>query len=269
MRLEGKSNALTKPEDKYPLPEQERRAIVAEMLRSDAILLILGIILSIVATGLTSGDWHWTLVYFGWGYHLGQALTLGTQSLFALAGALSIAAVGCGFALLLDKVMWPRSESYRRDTYEMRAGINGELPRLSPALLGGLTLLVGFSEEFAFRYGLIGVLLIFFGQFFDATATALCAVLIASVLFTVIHGQYARLWERLFVAMLAIAFGLLFVASGSLLAVALSHALYDFSTVLAERYRMAHDDGYFGESEPPNNVIGDLIDQLFSGKDDE
>ncbi len=258
-----------KPEEKYPLPEDERSLLVGEVLRTDGILLILGIILAIVYTGASSGDWYWNLVYCGWGFNLGQALTLGSHPLATIGFALAIPLASSAVALLVHKVLWPRSESYKADTYEIRAGVNGELPRLSLPHLAGLSLLVGFAEEFAFRYGLILVLTVFFGQFVVEPSPVVIAVAISAVLFTLIHAQYGKAWERLVVAAIALAFGCLFVWSGSLLAVAFSHALYDFLELLIERRRMMTDDAYFGEAGAPKRVMGDLYDQILSNFDDD
>ena len=260
--MQNRSDNLLKPEDKYPLPARERTLLIEELLRSDALLLVAGIVLTIVFTGASSGDWFWTIVCFGWGYNLGQALTLGENPLMTIALALAIPLVACGITTLVERLMWARSESFRNDTYEIRHGLNGELPRLPVATLAALTALVGFSEEYAFRYGIISVLSLFFAQFFDMRLAVFASIAISAVLFAMLHTQYGRLWERLVVVVLALAFGLLLVVTGSLLAAALSHAAYDFVGLLLERRRMRLDECYFGEEPAPTNVVEKLMEEI-------
>ena len=48
-------------EEKYPLSEHEENLLVNELLGSGAMFIILGIVFSIVFTGLRTGDWFWSV----------------------------------------------------------------------------------------------------------------------------------------------------------------------------------------------------------------
>ena len=51
-------------EEKYPLSEHEENLLVNELLGSGAMFIILGIVFSIVFTGLRTGDWFWSVLQF-------------------------------------------------------------------------------------------------------------------------------------------------------------------------------------------------------------
>lgn len=250
-------------EEKYPLSEHEENLLVNELLGSGAMFIILGIVFSIVFTGLRTGDWFWSVLEFGWAYEFGQAMTLGRMPVVAAAAAVGLPA----FFILMneiiaDKILWKRSQKYRDDVREMRSGINGELPRMSLASRAVTASVAGFAEEFSFRYALISFLALTLGWVTEPTFGMVASVLITSFVFASAHGQYERSWERIVVFSYAFAFGAVFLVTGSLLSVVIAHALYDFCVEALERRRMLRDPEYFGEAGAPDHVVEEQLKEL-------
>ncbi len=252
-----------KPEEKYPLSEAEHNLLLNELLGSGAVFILLGIVLSITYTGMRTGNWLAVFAHFTWAVDFSQAMTLGANPLTGALLALGLPAL---FILVnevaLDRLMWAKSASYRADTYEMRQGFSGELPRLGIRDMAITSAVAGFAEEFCFRYGAIGVLTAFFGALFDFRWSMAFAIVISSLVFASAHGQYGKAWEKAIITTYALAFGLTFVITGSLLVVAIAHALYDFGVELLERRKMMREDDYFGGKDVPDGVLGKQIKEL-------
>ena len=101
-----------------------------------------------------------------------------------------------------------------------------------------------------------------FSGLFDFRFSMALAIVITSLVFASAHSQYGKMWEKAVVTVYALAFGLTYVVTGSLLTVTVAHALYDFGVELLERRKMLREDDYFGGSRAPDGVLGEQIDEL-------
>jgi membrane protease YdiL (CAAX protease family) len=242
-------------EEKYPLPEREKNLLIDQLMGSGAIFILIGIVLSIIYTGVRTGDWLWTIVYFGWAYEFGQAMTFGQSPLICVVAAVAVPAFFLLLGEVIDRIFFKRSEKYRSDVLESRQGFTGELPRLEVGYLFLTSAVAGFSEEFAFRYGGIGVLSLLLANFMSPIWATGFAIAITAIVFADAHGNYPHRWQKAFVVASACVFGMVFALTGSLLAIALCHGLYDLGTCFIERSKMMRDSKYFPEGKAPIDAI--------------
>lgn len=249
----GKRPRLLNAEQKYPLPARERRLLVGNLLANDAIFLVLGGLLFSLAIGASTGDWAGA---FGRRAVSTLAERLSGFCWLAVAGPLAVVA-----ALELGERFFRRhsEDSDRDDTLAMRQGINGELPRLGLGTMLPLMIAVGLAEELLFRVGVIDLARALLGLVADAPLATAAAVVLSAVAFTVVHSRYGRTWAQATVLILGLLLGALYVHTGSYLAVAAAHAIYDLANLLIERRRMEREPDYFG-GKAPDSVMSEIID---------
>ena len=224
----------------YPLPSDERRALVRVVLASDALLVAVGYVLAVILAlfdGTCPGDVPGALLW-GWVECLKRALVPDFAMLWLTA---TLLVLSWGSYL----VLWRVSEGFRSCVYRIRQGMNGELPRLPLVQIAVLMALVGFAEEFAFRFGVLGVLAVLLGPVLPAWLAAALALVVSTALFTVMHSQYHDPWSLGTVCAVGLVLGAAYLLTGSLLAVWTAHSLYDFADTLMERHRMRSEPDYF------------------------
>lgn len=238
---------------KYPLPEDERRALVSNMVLTDVVLLVIGVVLAALAYGLTTLNWADAFLKLAWAGSLTTMLTP-HWAMVALPAALIVVFEA------VDRLMWKRSSDYREDVMEIRQGMNGELPRLGVGQLAALLALVGIAEEFALRFGLLKLAWAAFDLIAPGPLSAAAAILLQAGVFMLMHNQYDRAWSLLAVFGIGAVFGVVFMLTSSLLTVIVAHFLYDFGDILLERRRMETDPDYFAGKVPTRAVL-DLMDQ--------
>ena len=251
-----------KPEEKYPLSENERNLLLNEMLGSGAVFILLGIILAVTYTGLRTGDWLAVFAHFTWAVDFSQAMTLGSNPLVGVGLALVLPVAFLAIEIVREKLMWAKSEQYRKEAYEMRRSFTGEIPRLGVCNMAITAAVAGFAEEFCFRYGAIGVLTVLLEGLFDFRFAMALAIVLTSLAFVSAHVQYGKLWEKMVVGFFAIVVGVVYVITGSLLVVAVIHALYDFLAELWSCRQMVREEDYFGGQDAPDGIIGAQIKEL-------
>lgn len=231
----------------YPLPHEERLLLVKSILLSDALIIVSGLVLADVTASLEHGTWAYAQLGLGWWEGVRPALTLRGWPAMLLAPA-ALLAVFQG----LHGALWSHSRRYRAQVREIRSGVNGELPRLSPALLLVLFAVVGISEEFLFRYAILGfVLFVCSGVLsLPRLLSTLLAVLVSAFVFALAHVQYNNAYANVVVFAIGVFFAFLYLATGSLVVPVVAHWLYDFGDTMAERVRMTREQDYFSGEAP-------------------
>ena len=239
----------SKAEELYPLPEEERKALISTTLKSEALIAWGGVVGALAVTNLSHGLGY--TLRLGWVQDICQALTFHWAMLVLPVVAICL-------VLLIDTCGKARSESYRKQKLEVAQGVNGELMRVGTGWMLLFAALAGICEELLFRYVLMGVLMFVFGLFFDGLAAAGATVVASSVFFALIHTQYRNPWSIDLVLCLGMIFGIGYLATGSLLVVMITHAVYDAAIMLYERHHMVTDPNYFG-GKVPNDVVRQLL----------
>ena len=214
---------------------------------SDSILAIFGIVFATLGMSVRTGDWMADFFGSSW-------LPLSDMGfephwlMFGLPIALSFV------LFVLDAIVRPRREDYREELTATRQGVNGELPRLPLAYRVALCIFVGFTEEVAFRYGLLGFLIAVSQAFIPGVLSLAAAVIIAAGVFALMHAQYNGAWTLSIVFGIGIVFGGAWIYTDNLLVVIVAHALYDFIDMQIERHHMTHEPDYF-EGKVPNYIL--------------
>lgn len=233
--------------EKYPLPKEESARLLKAIALSALIWLGVGIVLAVIIACIRTGGFLSGVDPAVWGGDIVAAMsphwTMVVLPIVALAMVEGVQAW-----------RFPRSESFRASTYKIRQGITGEMPRIPALPMFFLMLLTGFSEELVFRYGLIGLLAMLLAYVLPDPAAAIIALLVASIAFTVVHTQYKDTYVMAAVFVMALMMGATYLLTGSLLSVAFTHGMYNFSILLIERWLMVRQDDYFGGKVPVNEL---------------
>lgn len=233
------------------LDAEEALALCFSLTLSQALFLACGIVGAIVLAGLSGGDWL-AAVLGGW-----------LQGIEASVRALPTAATvgaACALALALFALSWSSekralsSEEGRAAVMRSRQSINGEMPRVPLLALVVLMALTGIAEELLFRYVIIGLAQQLLTPLLPAAVAAGVGLLVSSVAFFLAHGGRPELATSS-TFLLGVAFGVAFVATGSLAVVAPAHALYNLLVLVARRRQMRRDPGYFGGPAPQRIVM--------------
>ena len=110
--------------------------------------------------------------------------------------------------------------------------------------------ITGFVEELLFRYAAIGLVGTLLARILPGAAAMAAALLVSSIAFWFVHGRYRDAGYAVIITALGLAFGALYVASGSLAACAIAHALYDLGVLGIARVKMRREPDYFGGPAP-------------------
>lgn len=235
--------------EKYPLPKEESSRLLKAIVLSALTWLGVGIALAVIIACIRTGAFLSGIDPTVWGSDIAAAMfphwTMVVLPIVALATVEGVQAW-----------RFPRSESFRASTYKIRQGITGEMPRIPTLPAFFLMLLTGFSEELAFRYGLIGLLTMLLAYVLPNLAAAIIALLVASIVFTVMHTQYKDTYMIAAVFVMALIMGAAYVLTGSFLSVAFAHGMYNFLILLIERWLMVCQDDYFDGKVPVNELAG-------------
>lgn len=235
--------------ERYPLPDDERKELFKGSILSEVILLACGIVVAALLFGLSTGDWFGALT-LGWLADVASKMTLHWAMI--ILPILMIAIVA-----LVDKEGLKRSASYRKAKLELCQSINGELPRMPYGEILLCMTLAGICEEFLFRYGAIGLLMLLFTLILPWLPAAILATIVSAVGFWAIHAQYRDPWSIALALSGGLILGAGYLATGSLLACMFAHAVYDIAVVLIEQRNMMKDPNYFG-GKVPTHVLVDM-----------
>ena len=188
------------------LPPQLQQELLVPGLtvRLAEVALVVGLILRarrqpVAAVGITAR---------GWAVDIG----IGTVALVVAYGTLAL-------TVFLAWLLWPE---LIRQLQENSDRLLDLVPPLGPVAFIPVALLIGSTEELLFRGFLMSRLR-------RATGSWFVAVLLSTVLFTVLHAAEQTNAALLIVAVLSIIFSLLTVWRRSILPAIVAHALFDYS----------------------------------------
>lgn len=238
------------------LDAEEALALCFSLTLSQGLFLACGVVGAIVLAGLASGDWP-AAVLGGWLQGI-------EASVRAFPTAVTVGAA-CALALILFALSWNSekralsSEEGRAAVMRSRQSINGEMPRVPLLALIVLMTLTGIAEELLFRYVIFGLAQQLLTPLLPGFVAAVIGLVISSVAFFLAHGGRPELATS-GTFLLGVAFGVAYLATGSLAIVALAHALYDLLVLLVRRRQMRRDPDYFG-GPAPQRVVMDEPDE--------
>lgn len=239
--------------EKYPLDQAEEHALVANLLGSECLLLVLSIVGITVVEAINTGEWTWAFLEGGWASVIAKSAlrqsALGTVSAaLTLSGVLLMLSYGTEWIAL-------RTKAGRAAVMRIRQGVTGEMPRMHLAPMPLYMLLVGCAEELLFRFVLVEGLAQILLRFMPVLYAALIALVVSSLLFWLVHVQYRDFYSSALILAISLLMGVAFLATGSILVVALAHAVYDFVQVIIERWRMSRDEDYFDGKVPNSEML--------------
>jgi len=87
----------------------------------------------------------------------------------------------------------------------------------------------------------------------------------SAAVFAVMHFQY-RGYATMLVGVLGLLFGIVYVATGALLAVIVAHWIYDVGVVFNEARKMTRDPHYFPDGNAPENAVEEELQRATSGE---
>lgn len=251
----------------YPLPPDERRMLIANVVASDLALALAGLACGLVAAFIEgacggSGGITGSGARFVEGLGLALMLDAGNN---ALAGV-ALALLFCAVMEFVNALMFGNFPSYTDEVMRTRQGVNGELVRLPIFDLVWMMPIVGLSEELAFRYGIVGLTLAALKPLMGFAGAGAVAVILSMALFTLAHRQYDGIWSTSFVALYGALLAIVYTTTGSLLCVAICHALYDFVDLLVERTHMYLEPDYF-DGKTPDHALEDMAQEVLTARE--
>ena len=236
------------------LDREEALLLVFSALITQAVFLILALVGSMVLEGLSTGDWFYAIVQFGWIASLADSI----QALPPHQTLIAALALGVVVFLLVDltEKRTAKNEEAQRCIIESHQGLHGELPRLPILVIVILMSITGICEELLFRYVLMGLILQLFSGLIGAIAAAVIAVIVSTTLFCFAHTGTQGNGSLLIWISLGLIFSVVFAVTNSIALVIIAHALYDILVLLALRMEMYRDPkAFFGGFIPTRTLI--------------
>lgn len=237
-----------------PLDKEEAFVLVFSSFVTQAVFLILALVGLIVLEVLSSSDWFYAIVQFGWI----NSLIASIQTLPLYQTFIAGAVLGVVIFLLVDlsEKRAAKNEEMHQNIIESHQGLHGELPRLPILVLFIMMSFTGICEELLFRYVLIGLILQLLSGLIGAIAATVIAVIVSTILFCFAHTGVQGTSSLLIWLSLGLIFGVVFIASNNIVIVVIAHALYDILVLLALRIQMHRDPkAFFGGFIPTRFLI--------------
>lgn len=198
----------------------------------------------------------------GWAANLARALAIGWP--ISVAVGIVLAGAMLAVAFIAEKIFW-RQPDERENIYEIRRGLNGEIPRLALWKVACTMVGVGCVEEAGFRYAAIGVITFIAEPALGFPVAAVIAVAASSAMFAIMHVQYRSPYALGLVGLLGVMLGTVYATTGMLTAVIIAHALYDIGNVSFEARKMLRDADYF-HGEAPINAVEEEMERALKGE---
>lgn len=184
------------------------------------------------------------------------------QQILLLASIILGVAVLAGVSALmtvLQKMICSKAERSEREIAQRRS-IIGEIMQSGTGMQAMFFTATGIGEEALFRAGLISVFCFLEGMILDVpVAGVVVAAIIADVIFTLCHlTSYKDFFSVTTVFLLGAVLTLAFLITGSIIAGAVAHAVYDFLVVVLQKRKM-NKEGYatFFDGKRPVNILED------------
>lgn len=237
-----------------PLDREEALVLVFSSTVTQAVFLILALVGLIVLEGLSSSDWFYAIVQFGWI----ASLTASIQTLPLHQTLIAGAVLGIVVFLLVDlsEKRAAKNEEMREVIIESHQGLHGEMPRLPILVIFILMSITGIAEELLFRYVLMSLILQLLSGLIGTIAATVIAVIVSTILFCLAHVGVQGTGSLLIWTSLGLIFGITFIATNNIALVAIAHALYDILVLLALRIQMHRDPkAFFGGFIPTRFLI--------------
>ena len=172
----------------------EQNCLISNMLASECLLLLIGVVGSMVASGVVSGDWFGSIVGFGWAHEIALSC-MKLSAIDTIVAAIVVTVIALAVAHAIEFVA-SHTTSGRLSIIASRRGLNGEIPRIdSYAVFAGMCA-AGFAEELLFRFVLVGGVTVLLGLFIPAKIAVIAAVVISTAVFVYAHEEY-RDWYTL------------------------------------------------------------------------
>lgn len=237
-----------------PLDREEALVLVFSSTVTQAVFLILALVGLIVLEGLSSSDWFYAIVQFGWI----ASLTASIQTLPLHQALIAGAVLGVVVFLLVDlsEKRAAKNEEMYQNIIESHQGLHGELPRLPILVLFIMMSFTGICEELLFRYVLMGLILQLLSGLIGAIAATVIAVIVSTILFCLAHTGVQGTSSLLIWLSLGLIFGVVFAVTSNIAIVVIAHALYDILVLFALRIQMHRDPkAFFGGFIPTRFLI--------------
>lgn len=237
----------------------EQNCLISNMLASECLLLLIGVVGSMVASGVVSGDWFGSIVGLGWAHEIALSC-MKLSAIDTIVAAIVVTVVALAVAHAIESVA-SHTTSGRLSIIASRRGLNGEIPRIdSYAVFAGMAA-AGFAEELLFRFVLVGGVTVLLGLFIPAKIAVIAAVVISTAVFVYAHEEYRDWYTLLVCVAMSLVMCIAFVITGSYVVVALAHAAYDIIDIEIEGSRMVNEDDYFF-GEVPQSVMLDMYEEI-------
>lgn len=237
----------------------EQNCLISNMLASESLLLLIGVVGSIIASGIASGDWLGSTIGFGWAREIALSC-MKLSAIDTIVTAIVVTVIALAVAHAIEFVA-AHTTSGRLSIIASRRGLNGEIPRIdSYAVFAGMCA-AGFAEELLFRFVLVGGVAVLLGLFIPAIIAVIAAVIISTAVFVYAHEEYHDWYTLLVCVAISLVMCIAFVITGSYMVVALAHAAYDIIDIEIEGSRMVNEDDYFF-GEVPQSVMLDMYEEI-------
>ena len=225
------------------------------MLASECLLLLIGVVGSMVASGVVSGDWFGSIIGFGWAHEIALSC-MKLSAIDTIVAAIVVTVIALAVAHAIEFVA-SHTTSGRLSIIANRRGLNGID---SYAVFAGMCA-AGFAEELLFRFVLVGGVTVLLGLFIPAKIAVIAAVVISTAVFVYAHEEYRDWYTLLACVAVSLVMCIAFVVTGSYVVVALAHAAYDIIDIEIEGSRMVNEDDYFF-GEVPQSVMLDMYEEI-------
>ena len=106
----------------------EQNCLISNMLASECLLLLIGVVGSMVASGVVSGDWFGSIVGFGWAHEIALSC-MKLSAIDTIVAAIVVTVIALAVAHAIEFVA-SHTTSGRLSIVASRRGLNGEIPRI-------------------------------------------------------------------------------------------------------------------------------------------
>lgn len=178
-----------------------------------------------------------------------------------ILGVAALAGVSASMTVL-QKAICSKDERSEREIAQRRS-IIGEIMQGRTEMQALFFTATGIGEEALFRAGLISVICFLEGAILNVpVAGVVAAIIIADIIFTLCHlTSYKDFFSVTTVFLLGAVLSLVFLITGSIIAGAVAHAVYDFLVIVLQKRKM-NKEGYaaFFDGKRPVNMLEDKED---------